>query len=141
MINNKEYKEVTEKLEEIYLDNLYRSLYYVELEEYFAKDIFADLIQRGILTLYKKLSCVACNSNILYIRNGEIELYKEYFSIKKKKDKIVEDIMTLESLKQIIDLSFICDECGLKYNIENTENIEILEKQNVYKINMSKLSK
>lgn len=145
MIKEKEYKEAIDKLKDIYMDNIYESLDYknscMALEESFSKNILTELVKKDMLTLYKRIACICCNEKVLDMRSEEIDLYKKYFAIKMKKDKSMQDIMSLESLAQIIDLKFICKKCGHKHIIDNTENINILKKQDVYKINISNVRK
>lgn len=144
MITEKQYKEAIQKLEGIYIDNIYKShgndKSYMALDEIFPKNILNELLKRDVLTLYKGISCVCCNDTVLYIRNGEMQLYHEYFAINMKQDKCIKDIMVLESLAQIIDLNLICNKCGHTYTIKNNKQIDVLEKHNVYKINMLKLT-
>ena len=143
MIKEREYKEAIEKLEGIYINGVYQGHYdtssCVKLKESFSKEMLSELVKKGVLTLYKRISCKCCNKKVLDIRSEEIELYKEYFAIKTKKDKNMQDIMSLESLAQIIDLRFMCKKCGRKYIINSAKNMNTLKKQNVYKIIISNI--
>lgn len=131
------FKENVQLLKLINTDNGFLDDEYVDLKNIFSKDEITSLIDKNILKPYKIVQCLSCRNKLTKLDKKELELYDFYFSLNNKKDKNIKDLEIITSVEEILSLKLNCKHCGDEYRINEKYDIDILLKNDVYKITLN----